>query len=200
MPIEVDDEFITSSQIFPQPIGLTSITAGYNANCFVYWCSMFPANPAPAMHDTAWGFEQKRQDLKARMDSVKYCLDDYLPRLSHWSSSDGDQSSARLASQWGSMRANYLISQLWLESAIFEQLITLDGSASIHASQLHQLSTDETVWDVKEDICRRLLRTLYSFSRDTFEPNGNYSVSVKSSSIHYNQVGLRRDGDRCFSP
>jgi hypothetical protein len=179
MPIEVDDEFITASQVFPQPEGQISVTTGFNANCFVYWCSIFPANPVAKVNDAAGGVEGRLLDLKGRMDSVRFCLDDYLPRFCQWYSSVRDQSSHILSSQWGSMKANCLISQLWLEISIFENMVTLSRTTSIRHPELDILRTDEAIWGVKENICRQLLQTLYNLSEDKFEPTGNFSVSFR---------------------
>lgn len=178
LPVEVDDEHITTNCICPQPSDVSSITIGFNVNCRIYWDSVVPPSVIPGLTICTSEAEKKLLSLKARLQRVKYALeDDGHPKLGQWSVARRGDDSDVLESQWESMRANVHIGHLWLQSVLFENIVNLTPSMSANQSHFNVLVHSQMLWNEREDICRRLLNILYNISQVNMEPNGTALVS-----------------------
>lgn len=177
LPVEVDDEYITTSCFSPQPLDVSSTTIGFNANCRIYWDSVFLPCAIPGPTSGTSEAERKLLSFKARLRRVKHSLEDDHSKLSQWSVAQHGDDSTVLDSQWESMRANVHVGRLWLQSALFENIVNLTQSMSANQSDFNILAHNQMMWNEREDICRQLLYVLYNISPENMEPNGYALVS-----------------------
>lgn len=177
LPVEVDDEYITTNCISLQPPDVSSTTIGFNTNCRIYWDSVVPPYAIPGLTNSTSEAEKKLLSFKARLQRVKYALKDDHSKLSQWGVAQHGDDSDVLDSQWESMRANVHVGHLWLQSVLFENIVNLTQLMSANQSDFNILVHNQMMWNEREDICRQLLHVLYNISHVNMEPNGNALVS-----------------------
>nr|KAK5450880.1 hypothetical protein LTR18_000896 [Exophiala xenobiotica] len=72
LPLEVDDEYITESQIFPQPRGVVSEMVGFNLNIKVFRAFHFLAALEMAFGaNTVYDWDRQRQIIRRALQTVK---------------------------------------------------------------------------------------------------------------------------------
>ncbi|KAJ9638103.1 hypothetical protein H2204_004414 [Knufia peltigerae] len=72
LPIEVDDEYITEAQIFPQPRGVVSEMIGFNLNVKVFRAFHFLAALEMAFGaNTVYDWDRQRQIIRRALQTVK---------------------------------------------------------------------------------------------------------------------------------
>ncbi|EXJ59589.1 hypothetical protein A1O7_03735 [Cladophialophora yegresii CBS 114405] len=72
LPVEVDDEFITESQIFPQPRGVVSEMVGFNLNVKVFRAFHFLAALEMAFGaNNVYDWDRQRQIIRRALQTVK---------------------------------------------------------------------------------------------------------------------------------
>ncbi|KAL3426769.1 quinate utilization pathway activator [Phlyctema vagabunda] len=189
MPLEVDDEFISSRLVLPQPVTTLSLTTGFNIASRIFWAALTSVAPrdSPAMNHQHCDCVRSRNPvlqythLQGRLHHLKYMLDEGLPtQLRQWStgSSDeaGESEQSKLArAQSESMRANIHVTHLWLQSILADQIDTIRQSESGRDDAIP--APDVTVlWREREDLCRQLLHVLHSIDGVHLEPNGHHLV------------------------
>jgi hypothetical protein len=101
IPMEVDDEHIFEDKIVPQQ-GVP-LTSGFNIHSRVFWCSL--------------GSEEKDQDIRGRLHTLKYILDSIPQELRQWGTAGG---------QFACLRANLHITHLWLQILRLDQVEDVD--------------------------------------------------------------------------
>ncbi|KAL1305440.1 hypothetical protein AAFC00_002322 [Neodothiora populina] len=205
MPLDVDDEFIFPHEVPAQPPGRTPLVAGFNALTLINNCLVSiikdPALPllsctdANSSHRTALGqcacgrLIQKASIsslVQARLQKTRHVLDHLPPELRLWPSHD--QPNAALAvsdpilyAQYESMKANIHVTHLWVQSLLLERFIsTTPISQGSDGSDGHVDMSQ--IWEMREDICRQLLRLLSNISQANLEPNG-YILILKTRQV-----------------
>ncbi|KIW11621.1 hypothetical protein PV08_10923 [Exophiala spinifera] len=72
LPVEVDDEYITEAQIFPQPRGVVSEMVGFNLNVKVFRAFHFLAALEMAFGaNTVYDWDRQRQIIRRALQTVK---------------------------------------------------------------------------------------------------------------------------------
>lgn len=72
LPLEVDDEYITESQVYPQPRGIVSELAGFNLNVKVFRAFHFLAALEMAFGaNTVYDWDRQRQFIRRALQNVK---------------------------------------------------------------------------------------------------------------------------------
>ncbi|KIX06806.1 uncharacterized protein Z518_04782 [Rhinocladiella mackenziei CBS 650.93] len=72
LPLEVDDEYITESQVFPQPRGVVSEMVGFNLNVKVFRAFHFLAALEMAFGaNTVYDWDRQRQIIRRALQNVK---------------------------------------------------------------------------------------------------------------------------------
>ena len=72
LPLEVDDEYITESQVYPQPRGVVSEIAGFNLNVKVFRAFHFLAALELAFGaNTVYDWDRQRQFIRRALQNVK---------------------------------------------------------------------------------------------------------------------------------
>lgn len=72
LPLEVDDEYITESQVFPQPRGVVSELVGFNLNVKVFRAFHFLAALEMAFGaNTVYDWDRQRQIIRRALQNVK---------------------------------------------------------------------------------------------------------------------------------
>lgn len=72
LPMEVDDEYITETQVFPQPRGVISELAGFNLNVKVFRAFHFLAALEMAFGaNTVYDWDRQRQIIRRALQNVK---------------------------------------------------------------------------------------------------------------------------------
>ncbi|KAL1890752.1 hypothetical protein Sste5346_008077 [Sporothrix stenoceras] len=126
-----------------------------------------PASPAAK--------QQHLELLKAGFEKQKHALDDVPKEFDEWTIGGGTQGQRDtdpvVARQFEIMRANIRVTHLWLQSLIFEDIVSLSTEGEQEPS-----SNLRNLWDDRENICRQLLHVLYNISHDNLAPNGSSLV------------------------
>lgn len=188
MPLEVDDEYITRTEVLPQPPFKTSLVVSFNAVTRIF-CCLLPAirdRSLPTVRSTARNEETAdaiglcdcgrgvrpatpREVILAMLDKIRYVIDDLPPEFGPWHSNAQGGPEIRDEITFGnyeSMRANIHATHLWAQSILTERLIDCN----------HRVPQDEEdsrlVWSLREDLCRQLLQVLYNIRQSNLEPNG----------------------------
>lgn len=199
MPLDVDDEYITAEQVYPQPLGQTSLTAGFNALNYINNCMVTiirdPAIPLLScvepvddsklvLETCACGRHVQAASLsslvQARLEKTRYVLN-YLPvELRPWpnlsvTSPEKPSEDTVSYSQFESMKANIHVTHLWAQSLMLERLTACHPTAS-SGSTTEDDARSQWIWAMREDICRQLLHLLNNISQANLEPNGYFLV------------------------
>lgn len=186
LPFEIDDEYITADSYGQQPSSIPSITAGFNANCRIFWAAVSDATNhviSPQQYRATLPLDLQLSSLQIRLQSTKQALDTAHPKLTQWSIASPPTPNTApedelREGQWESMRANTHISHLWLQSMLFEHIVALTERIQQAPSPAGGMAalTSRTLWNSREDICRSLLLVLYNLNASNLEPNGNVLV------------------------
>lgn len=185
--LEVDDENILADEVLPQPEDQTSLTTGLKVLSRLYDLALETRQLGRAMealqaqNAEPLAKEKHLELLKTGFEKQKHALDNVPEEFDEWTINGCQQKTDPIAArQFEIMRANIRVTHLWLQSLIFEDIVSLstettmsetagtDGSASLRS-----------LWDDRENICRQLLHVLYNISHDNLEPNGASLVSFQ---------------------
>ncbi|KAL1905657.1 hypothetical protein Sste5344_008595 [Sporothrix stenoceras] len=165
--LEVDDECIITDGVLPNEYSVderhTSLTTGLKILTHLYdlawetrqlsrrlevFDSPTPASPAAK--------QQHLELLKAGFEKQKHALDDVPKEFDEWTIGGGTQGQRDtdpvVARQFEIMRANIRVTHLWLQSLIFEDIVSLSTEGEQEPS-----SNLRNLWDDRENICRQLL-------------------------------------------
>ena len=120
--------------------------------------------------------------LQALLQKANYVLDGLPPELTQWHRPT-DKSREGIpgvygtleASQYESMRANICVTNLWIQSILFDRLAAL-AKPPADSPRDDTAFDQKRVWALKEGICRQLLNILYNISQANLEPNGGALV------------------------
>lgn len=209
-PLEVDDEYISEDEILSQPEDKTPVTAGLSMLSRMYYLAIsatlhvkveMQATISPSTADEPQDIDRrnvvtKLATLKETFQKVKYLSDEVNQDFNEWPKSVESSSSCEashssqgpLIRQFEIMRANILVSRLWLQSVILEEIVALSTrnmtKAELQGDWEEQI---QVLWNEREDICRQLLYTLRNFSYADLEPNG---ASLVCAVTHLNTCPL----------
>ncbi|KAF2827693.1 beta-glucosidase [Ophiobolus disseminans] len=166
IPVEVDDEHISTHQIIPSPHPGPSLTMGFVVHSRIFWYAL--ANPnsvdtTDCLCCRSHSPSAQVAHLKARLRELKYALDDAPVHFRQWMLLPGDMSQASISpSQLATLRANIHVTHLWLQSILLDQL--------------DSLTSPEENWADREVISSQLLHVLHNTSQEDVEPNGLHLV------------------------
>lgn len=197
MPLGVDDEFIFEDVVLPQPENRAPIIVGLIVLSRIFYLAVpgyipntdeigaiRPVFPSIVLEeaDKTTAIE-KWSILEARLQRLKYALDDVCEELSPWTTASETEFRSFIPNQsirsrqFEIMRANIQVSHLWLQSTTLEEMITLSTMKTLETVPGNAPEAMQALWNEREDICRQLLHILYNISHDNLEPNGASLVS-----------------------
>lgn len=197
--LELDDEYIFVDDILPKEDQKTSLATGLKVLTHLYdlaWetrqlCrDMQVADSGTPASFTA----QKRylDLLKAGFEKQKHALDNVPKEFDEWtiSGSQPQETDPVLARQFEIMRANIRVTHLWLQSLIFEDIVSLSTKGMLSPrDQVSEATVNlRSLWNDRENICRQLPHVLYNISHDNLAPNGSSLVRFllrQSSGVHF---------------
>lgn len=196
MPEEIDDEMILEQEILSDDSGQLCLTSGFNLHSRVFWTALSSTRPRGQSIEDQEPCECVRladpklqlAHLRGRLNDLKYMLDGVAPELrpwttgtdgSSWLSAEERERGRILDSQFTSMRANIHVTNLWLQTAILDQIDALLLGESRRPSAAGFLEYDpRATWSEREDICRQLLHILHSIPDINLEANGHHLVPL----------------------
>lgn len=191
LPLEVEDECPEGGCFGPNGLRKT-VTSGLNTLVRLYLLAI-PGSPYSVSgiepksdHSTSTQRTQGNPspqliELKWQFQRLKYALDDTCSEFRQWTTDIDDDSlpnndlhcQSSMDQQFGIMKANILVSHLWLQSVVLEEII------SVHTFETSQLASVEeredqlqTLWNEREDISRQLLHILHNYPYANLEANG----------------------------
>ncbi|KAI5236748.1 hypothetical protein E4T43_08425 [Aureobasidium subglaciale] len=205
IPLELDDEYITVSEIHQQPTDTISLVTGFNALIRVSDC-LVPIFKDPELPMLSYHAETPNirnqlgvcgcgrlvsnasmsSSILARLVKSSHVLDDLPLQLSAWSSS-GTASDP----QFETMTANIHVTHVWVQNLLLERFLAAqaaDSSAKIDSC------TQRLVWDMRETICRQLMDILNNISESNLKPNG-YVLIGKARSVAAGLLDCCPEGD-----
>lgn len=182
-PVEVNDENILPDKILPQAENCTSLTAGLNVLVRLYHIALETRQLSQSFAECKdqGSFSQSDQQhldlLKTSFYKQKHALDVVPEEFKDWDVQKKEHVSDPLAArQFEIMRANIRVTHLWLQSLVFEDIVSLSTDPAKSRS-FGSMADLETLWGERESICRELLLVLYNISHANLEPNGASLVS-----------------------
>ncbi|KIW13985.1 hypothetical protein PV08_06766 [Exophiala spinifera] len=176
MPLEVDDEYLFSDHIVPQPPDHVSLVAGFN--CAVKVFLGFVDLPLEELGSPSRS-RGVIDTLRKMYQRTIHLLDDVPPQLSGWrtgyvhgaeSPNGHDPSNNLRHRQLESLRANIHVTSLWARSRIFERLHGLTSTSTTDDSEFYRIQ--HNLWSERQYSCERLLHVLYNIRQQNLEPNG----------------------------
>lgn len=205
--LEVDDENILEDRVLPQPKHRTTLATGLKALTRLYEIAsetmrlghaieseraLGSLNPTSTSTRSPSDRQKILDRLREGFERQKHALDNMPPEFDEWTSTGnntahhlnrGEQADPITIRQFEILRANIRVTHLWLQSVIFEDIVSLatDGIINVKDNKDRtpgaqtQKPSDITLrglWDDRENICRQLLQVLYNISHENLEPNG----------------------------
>jgi hypothetical protein len=194
MPLEIDDEYITRTETYPQPVDRVSLVSGFNALILISDCLV------PIFKDTSaivtsfhTGDASCRLDLgtcacgkhiqkappslsiMARLIKATHILDNMPPQLSSWAVSD-----TSLDPQFEIMTANIHVTYVWVQNLLLERLMEVNGAGNT-ANQ--DQAYYQNLLKLREGIWEHLIGVLNNISEANLKPNGYVLVRYLHKTI-----------------
>jgi hypothetical protein len=156
LPLDVDDEYIDEDTVLQPSNPGACLTSGFITHSQVFWAAIQDIEPPdnPTLPPQA-------AHLQARIERLKYMLDNVSPELRPWAASYAGSDDA--PSQFAAMRANLHVTHLWLQSILMDQLEVMLNSRPEYQRKL---------WQDREELSRQLLHILHHIPQADIEPNG----------------------------
>jgi hypothetical protein len=197
LPLEVDDEYISETEVKEQPPGVLSLTAGFLAEKKILLDLLdldydnMPESPGIGNlePDTLIRESQLARRtsstatpavLLERIRRLKYSLDDFSPSrgaTSHDQSSPLSNESSHTVSEEviELQRVNVYVTNYWAQNYLIERLLSL--SSARHSSQQDSIPSTLDLWERREGLCRDLLHFLNNSNLAALQRNGYALVS-----------------------
>ena len=184
MPMEIDDEYITTTEISAQPIDKVPLVSGLNALIRISDC-LVPifkdaSSTALSFHTVddhchvdlgscACGKHIQKAPLQpsimTRLIKATHTLDNIPPQLSCWTASETPSDA-----QFQIMTANIHVTHVWVQSLLLEHLVVLNNAHE--ATDQDQAYHRKLIWNLREGICEQLMDVLNNISEANLKPNG----------------------------
>ncbi|TIA00686.1 hypothetical protein D6C82_04389 [Aureobasidium pullulans] len=206
MPIEIDDEYITTTEISAQPIDKVPLVSGLNALIRISDC-LVPifkdaSSTALSFHTVgdhchvdlgscACGKHIQKAPLQpsimTRLIKATHTLDNIPPQLSCWTASETPSDA-----QFQIMTANIHVTHVWVQSLLLEHLVVLNNAHE--ATDQDQVYHQKLIWNLREGICEQLMGVLNNISEANLKPNG-YVLIVKARTVAASLLDCALEGD-----
>ncbi|THX16997.1 hypothetical protein D6D17_02560 [Aureobasidium pullulans] len=206
MPMEIDDEYITTTEIRAQPIDKAPLVSGLNALIHISDClvPMFKdaSSTALSFHTAddhchvdlgscACGKHIQKAPLQpsimTRLIKTTHTLDNIPPQLSCWTASETPSDA-----QFQIMTANIHVTHVWVQSLLLEHLVVLNNAHE--ATDQDQAYHRKLIWNLREGICEQLMDVLNNISEANLKPNG-YVLIVKARTVAASLLDCALEGD-----
>ncbi|KAL2837703.1 hypothetical protein BJY01DRAFT_251328 [Aspergillus pseudoustus] len=198
-PLQVDDEYISETEVKEQPPGVVSLTAGFLAEKRILLelidldYEHTPESPLTGnvepdteTRDSQYARQTSSTTVTAavlldRIRRLKYSLDDFAPSRVAVSP---DQSST-LPSEVGRtvseeviemQRVNVYVTNYWAQNYLIERLLSLVSAPS--SPQQDTMRTTLDLWERREGLCRDLLQFLHNSTPAALQRNGYVLVGL----------------------
>ncbi|KAI5208161.1 hypothetical protein E4T39_01462 [Aureobasidium subglaciale] len=205
IPLELDDEYITASELHQQPTDTVSMVTGFNALIRVSDClvPIFKDLTLPVLshHDGNAHIRDQlgrcdcgrharpasmSSSILARLVKSSHVLDDLPAQLSAWSGT-----GTITDPQFETMTANIHVTHVWVQNLLLERfLATQNADPSVKDDSC----TQTLVWEMRETICRQLMHILNNISESNLKPNG-YVLIGKVRSVASGLLDCCPEGD-----
>ncbi|THZ80687.1 hypothetical protein D6C84_07200 [Aureobasidium pullulans] len=206
MPMEIDDEYITTTEIRAQPIEKVPLVSGLNALIHISEC-LVPifkdASSTPLSFHTidehchvdlgscACGKHIQKAPLQpsimTRLIKATHALDNIPPQLSCWTASETPSDA-----QFQIMTANIHVTHVWVQSLLLEHLVVLNNAHE--ATYQDQAYHRKLIWNLREGICEQLMDVLNNISEANLKPNG-YVLIVKARTVAASLLDCALEGE-----
>ena len=200
MPMEIDDEYITTTEIRAQPIEKVPLVSGLNALIHISDC-LVPifkdaSSTALSFHTVdehchvdlgscACGKHIQKAPLQpsimTRLIKATHALDNIPPQLSCWTASETPSDA-----QFQIMTANIHVTHVWVQSLLLEHLVVLNNAHE--ATDQDQAYHRKLIWNLREGICEQLIDVLNNISEANLKPNGYVLVRLQYDGSMQNAV------------
>ncbi|TIA14695.1 hypothetical protein D6C80_05558 [Aureobasidium pullulans] len=206
MPMEIDDEYITTTEISAQPIDKVPLVSGLNALIRISDCLVPIFKDASS---TAFSFHtvdehchvdlgscacgkhiQKaplQPSIMTRLIKATHTLDNIPAQLSCWTASETPSDA-----QFQIMTANIQVTHIWVQSLLLEHLVVLNNANE--ATDQDQAYHRKLIWNLREGICEQLMDVLNHISEANLKPNG-YVLIVKARTVAASLLDCALEGD-----
>lgn len=198
-PLEVDDEYITVDEVFPQPAGEMSLVAGLNALSAMNrtWMEPIVDIPLTAAHchqpNEAVACEAGKRIgvcecgrevslpgpiaiAYERLRRLERCLDHLPPELAVEPLPDGRTTVTPLRqSQYDTLRSNIHVTHFWAQNILVEFILGLLSASELQGSAL--VEAKKRCSRMQAIIACKLLRFLDTLPKVDLLPNGLVLVS-----------------------
>jgi hypothetical protein len=197
LPLEVDDEYISETEVKEQPPGVLSLTAGFLAEKRILLDLLDLDYDQMSENAASGNMELNRPSTEAhsarktssmttpavlleRIRRLKYSLDDFPPP--HVSTSPdqssplSNESSHTISEEAIELqRVNVYVTNYWAQNYLIERLLSL---ASVSSSPKQEtMPTTLDLWERREGLCRDLLHFLKNSNLAALQRNGYALVS-----------------------
>jgi hypothetical protein len=181
MPLEIDDEYITISQVCPQPEGKVSVVTGLTVLILITDC-LVPIFPDESLLSLSFntrdstcrnlgscvcGMYIQRSPLSAsivaRFTKATRILEGIPLQLSY-------QAESCSGTHFGYMMANIHVTHVWIRSLLLERLMMTDATTAV--VNYDHGEPQGMIWQLQEDICKQLIDMLNNISEADLKPNG----------------------------
>ncbi|KAL2783959.1 hypothetical protein BJX66DRAFT_317502 [Aspergillus keveii] len=198
LPLEVDDEYISETEVKEQPPGVLSLTAGFLAEKKILLDLLdldydnMPESPGIGNLEPDTLIRESHVArrtsstatpavLLERIRRLKYSLDDFSPSrgaTSHDQSSPLSNESSHTVSEEviELQRVNVYVTNYWAQNYLIERLLSL--SSARHSSQQDSIPSTLDLWERREGLCRDLLHFLNNSNLAALQRNG-YALIYK---------------------
>ncbi|KAI4853971.1 hypothetical protein E4T44_00503 [Aureobasidium sp. EXF-8845] len=183
MPLEVDDEYITRTETYPQPADKESLVSGFNALIMISDClvpifkdtsaiaSFFHTEDAGSRLDlgtcSCGRHVQKAPpslSIMARLIKATQILDNLPPHLSSWALSRSSTDP-----HFEIMTANIHVTFVWIQNLLLERLIAVKEA---DATTDQDLAYHQILLKLRDGIWEHLMSVLNNISEANLKPNG----------------------------
>ncbi|PVH75879.1 hypothetical protein DL98DRAFT_313644 [Cadophora sp. DSE1049] len=204
--LPIDDEYITAETVNVPPLGELQVTAGFcETTKLIKTMAAITKDPTQPKATTLGPLSDYFADklgsclcgrmirtaprllvFQDRLQKVRDCLQGLPPQLSaRYVAKDGGGVRER---QIETLRANMHVEYLWMQNVLIERL------SMASKTEIEGALGPKEIWEMREEVCRKLLDVLDGVKEEFMEPNG-HALILKIRQIAASLLDFQPTGD-----